>query len=91
MRMPSQRNRLLYCSVAVPRGPYCMTNAHGKSASLPLWLPLVLPARAVVLGWSGGHRVPGGRCQICGYDLTGNTTGRCPECGIVCGPDGLLQ
>lgn len=21
------------------------------------------------------------RCSACGYDLTGNTTGRCPECG----------
>lgn len=22
-------------------------------------------------------------CKICGYDLTGNTSGRCPECGTV--------
>ena len=22
-----------------------------------------------------------GQCAICGYDLTGNTSGRCPECG----------
>lgn len=22
-----------------------------------------------------------GRCQRCGYDLTGNVSGRCPECG----------
>ena len=22
-----------------------------------------------------------GYCQECGYDLTGNVTGRCPECG----------
>lgn len=24
----------------------------------------------------------GSSCAICGYDLTGNVTGRCPECGI---------
>ena len=24
-----------------------------------------------------------GYCDQCGYDLTGNTTGRCPECGTV--------
>jgi len=24
---------------------------------------------------------PGGVCERCGYDLTGNTTGICPECG----------
>jgi hypothetical protein len=23
-----------------------------------------------------------GFCQCCGYDLTGNVSGRCPECGI---------
>ncbi|HEY3241816.1 MAG TPA: hypothetical protein VGM03_00565 [Phycisphaerae bacterium] len=29
------------------------------------------------------HPVPmrAGRCQRCGYDLAGNTSGRCPECG----------
>jgi hypothetical protein len=24
---------------------------------------------------------PPGHCQKCGYDLTGNVSGRCPECG----------
>lgn len=27
-------------------------------------------------------RVPPGPCHKCGYDLTGNVSGRCPECGI---------
>lgn len=27
------------------------------------------------------------RCRPCGYDLTGNTSGRCPECGTACGDD----
>lgn len=26
-------------------------------------------------------RIPKGSCQGCGYDLTGNVSGRCPECG----------
>ena len=26
-------------------------------------------------------RFPAGCCQSCGYDLTGNVSGRCPECG----------
>lgn len=34
----------------------------------PFWL---LPPR----------RHPAGDCQKCGYDLTGNESGRCPECG----------
>lgn len=28
-------------------------------------------------------RYPKGYCSQCGYDLTGNITGRCPECGAV--------
>jgi hypothetical protein len=27
------------------------------------------------------RRYPRGHCQTCGYDLTGNTSGVCPECG----------
>ena len=26
---------------------------------------------------------PPGHCRRCGYDLTGNISGRCPECGTV--------
>ncbi|HEX5244047.1 MAG TPA: hypothetical protein VFW23_12355 [Tepidisphaeraceae bacterium] len=26
-------------------------------------------------------RIEGGKCPICSYDLTGNTSGACPECG----------
>ena len=26
-------------------------------------------------------RIPRGHCTACGYNLTGNTTGVCPECG----------
>ena len=29
------------------------------------------------------ERGKGRLCIDCGYDLTGNTTGRCPECGAV--------
>jgi len=49
----------------------------------PLWIPTVAFATATYLFWrSGGRRrYPAGRCQKCGYDLTGNVSGRCPECG----------
>ena len=34
-------------------------------------------------GWISDLAFPGDRpyCQECGYDLTGNASGRCPECG----------
>ncbi len=48
---------------------------------LPLW-PLAFVAGAaclwLILRWP---KTPYGHCQRCGYCLTGNTTGRCPECG----------
>ena len=49
---------------------------------VPFWLPLLLEAfTAAWLFWR--DRLPAkGPCRECGYDLTGNTTGRCPECGL---------
>lgn len=35
-----------------------------------------------IICWYRRRREPG-RCHACGYDLTGNTSGRCPECGAV--------
>jgi hypothetical protein len=31
--------------------------------------------------WVWRHSVTAGRCPSCDYDLTGNTSGTCPECG----------
>jgi hypothetical protein len=43
-----------------------------------LVLPAILMlAGGVVLGW---HGPPAGFCASCGYSLTGNTSGVCPEC-----------
>jgi hypothetical protein len=50
---------------------------------LPLWIPLA--CLAVVTGalpWVDYRfRFAPGHCQNCGYNLTGNVSGRCPECG----------
>jgi len=53
---------------------------------LPLWIPFVAfiayPTVAFLRGparrW---RRRRAGRCIRCGYDLTGNESGVCPECG----------
>ncbi len=50
--------------------------------SLPLWLPLLFFAiPAAWLHWRDRRRIPPGHCQSCGYNLTGNVSGKCPECG----------
>jgi len=50
---------------------------------IPLWLPFLFIALPTgYLLWSDHRRrMRAGCCEKCGYDLTGNTTGRCSECG----------
>jgi hypothetical protein len=48
------------------------------------WRFLLSASIAVAIGlWWLGRRAstPAGACPRCGYDLEGNTTGCCPECG----------
>ena len=69
----------------------------GCEYSVPLWMPLLLVAAPTILLWRHDRRrIPLHCCQGCGYDLTGNTSGRCSECGAktggcwpksaICGP-----
>jgi hypothetical protein len=51
-------------------------------AAVPLWHPLRLAAvPTAVLWWRDRRRIPPGHCLKCGYNLTGNVSGVCPECG----------
>lgn len=51
---------------------------------VPLWMPLA--GLIALTGWLWRRdRIPPGCCRHCGYDLTGNVSGRCPECGCACG------
>ncbi len=72
--------------------PRIWRHGHGlRRALVPLrWsngflLPLVYPFAAVavptLLFWRFVPKFPSGHCQRCGYNLTGLTEARCPECG----------
>jgi hypothetical protein len=64
------------------------TNLGGN---LPLW-PFILVAIPIIAArFYRDRRVPPGRCPNCRYDLTGNVSGRCPECGNVCSINGTGQ
>jgi len=52
-----------------------------RSTFLPLWVPALTFVIPTVLLWYRDRRPPKGHCQNCGYNLTGNVTGVCPECG----------
>lgn len=49
--------------------------------SLPLWLVFLVLAIPTAILWYRDRRPPKGHCRACGYNLTGNVSGKCPECG----------
>jgi len=50
--------------------------------ALPCWLLLLIFGIPTGLLWTFRERdLPPNACEHCGYDLTGNVSGRCPECG----------
>lgn len=52
---------------------------------LPLW---IFVAAAALFYFLTGRRAPVGHCRSCGYNLTGNVSGVCPECGKTIGKSG---
>lgn len=57
---------------------------------IPLWLILTVVALLgvpfMVLGKRSRHDAGHPKCRRCGYDLTGNASGVCPECGMPMTP-----
>ncbi len=45
------------------------------------WVPFLVVMTPTAFLWYRDCLTPPGHCQDCGYDLTGNVSGRCPECG----------
>jgi len=41
----------------------------------------VAPGGSAIRAWRRRHPLRPGLCPRCGYDLTGNVSGVCPECG----------
>ena len=59
-----------------------LPNDWSMGIALPLWIPFVLLAiPTAVLWYRDRRRHPPGHCKSCGYDLTGNVSGVCSECG----------
>ena len=60
-----------------------LPSVTARFGTIPLWLPFLAIATPTTILWyfDRPRRVRPGHCQHCGYDLTGNTSGICPECG----------
>ena len=57
------------------------TIARTTIYQIPFWMPLALIGIPTILAWRRDRRIPPGHCRKCRYDLTGNESGVCPECG----------
>ncbi|MFQ5461330.1 MAG: hypothetical protein ACE5E5_01750 [Phycisphaerae bacterium] len=68
--------------------PMVVVNRHwlGQAVQVALW-PIVF-VLSVLAAWIGyvDRRHPHGHCRVCRYDLTGNESGVCPECGTATQP-----
>jgi len=61
---------------------YC----HHHELTFPLWAAVLatasIPCLSLRKAWQRRRWLRTGSCGRCGYNLTGNTSGVCPECGI---------
>lgn len=66
--------------------PWLKVNEDGVGLYLGLWKPWLIFAVPTGLLWHlDRRRYPPGHCTMCGYNLHGNVSGICPECGIDVG------
>lgn len=63
------------------RPPGIFLRDHSAAAWSPSWLLLLLVVVPTVLVWRADKRPSPGCCDHCDYNLTGNVSGTCPECG----------
>jgi hypothetical protein len=78
-------------SIRWPRGAATRVWQGTTLAFLPIWTGFVLDVALYGTLWAAtilsltrlirGRRARTGQCTVCRYDLTGITTGICPECG----------
>jgi hypothetical protein len=68
-----------------PKDPWVRRSAH--TILVPLWVLTLasglLPAIRGLQMWLAKRRKVPGHCPVCSYNLTGNLSGACPECGTA--------
>ena len=88
---PYEPFRLTWCGgVSIRKTPprpfewNCLPMRSARGVEVPGWYPLAaLALPTAAFWWLGRRRRVPGHCRNCGYDLTGNVSGRCSECGTA--------
>ncbi|MFH1746134.1 MAG: hypothetical protein ABIG44_03715 [Planctomycetota bacterium] len=71
-----------FTRIAHPASRGRPVNSRVTTVTAPLWLGLApMGAVTALLWWLDRRNIPPGHCRKCGYNLTGNVSGVCPECG----------
>jgi len=66
--------------VLSPESPF--DRSYRWYVTIPHWLTNLVTWSLFFILWRKSRKHPEGHCQGCGYDLTANTSGRCPECNV---------
>jgi len=61
--------------------PHVVARPQGHHVWVPFWSFVLFSVSVAGYLWWKDRRFPTGLCLHCGYNLTGNTSGVCPECG----------
>lgn len=82
---PAPVGRMAFVQAAPSAGVYWsgIATATGPFIILPLWGPLLLFATVAALAHRRARKPKAGTCAKCGYNLMGNVTGTCSECGTA--------
>ncbi len=70
--------------VSIEIRPTVYGDARGYAIWIPFWLVIAVFSPFAFVQWRRTLRalsIPPNHCPTCRYDLTGNTSGVCPECG----------
>ena len=79
-----------YLGFRLPRKTAIVSVLPGKTAYVfivPAWLLVVAAGFPTAVLWWRDRRLKPGLCMVCKYDLTGNVSGICPECGTSLAPE----
>ncbi len=67
-------------------------SAGETRVTIPLWMPfLAIGIPTAAMFFLDRRRIPPNHCRNCGYNLTGNVSGVCPECGCRIAPTGNAE